>query len=92
MKFLKSVYFNVLLAVFAAMLIIMQEAWTGNVMPFINNFAIGSAAGIGFSLIAEASKIAFVKAEGGYKFNAKNAVIGCGAGILSALVVSLVLI
>lgn len=91
MKFFKSVYFNVSLAILASVLIIMQEFWMGNLLPFINNFAIGAAAGIGFSLIAEVAKIVFVNEEGGRKFNAKEAVIGSCAGIIAAFLISLAL-
>ena len=86
MKFVKSFYFNAVLAVIAAVLIIMQEVWLGTPPAFINGLTIGGAASIGFSIIAEV-----VKFFCGEKFNKTHALIGAVVGIVAALVVMLLI-
>jgi hypothetical protein len=86
-KFFDSYWFNSILAVLAAVLIIMQEVWIGSPFAFINSLVLGSAAAIGFSL--SASVISFL--AWGFKFNKKNILIGAIAGIVAALVTCIVL-
>lgn len=92
MKFLQSVYFNVLLAVVAAVLGIMQEVWIGTSMTFLSSFALGGAIGIGFSLIAETAKIIFFNGGVQRKFNTKEVLIGCGFGVAAALITVLLVL
>ena len=91
MKVLQSVYLNVILAVVAAVLIIMQEFWLGTPLLFLNCVARGGSTGIGFSWIAEALKLIFFT-DGTYRFNTKRFLIGCGCGIVAALITVLCVI
>ena len=86
MKFFKSFYFNAVLAVLAAVLIIMQEVWLGTPPAFINGFAMGGIAGIGFSIIA--GVVQFFMNAG---FNKKFILIGSAVGIVAALVTMLLI-
>ena len=90
MKFFNSAFFNVILAVLAAVLVIMQEVWIGNPMSFLNNFALGSLVGIGFSWCADVLKNVFFNNKG--KFNYLHIGIGCIFAIVAALITSLLLI
>ena len=86
-KFFASIYFDVILAVLAAVLIIMQEVWIGSSIAVLNGFIMGGIAGIAFALI-----VGFVKKFIFGKFNTKNAIIACGCGIAAALVTALLVL
>lgn len=86
-KFFQSVYFNIVLAVLAAVLIIVQEFCLATALPFINLFALGALAGVCFSFGAEILKQIFVKEDG--KFNYKDFGIGCAFGVVAAFIVAL---
>lgn len=92
MKFLQSVYFNVILAVVAAVMAVMQEVWIGTSIVFINNFALAGLAGIGFSIAAEILKIVFFHGGVQRKFNTKQVLIGCGFGVVAALITVLLVL
>lgn len=83
-KFFVSYWFNVLLAVLAAVLIIMQEVWIGTSLVFLPLFALGSAAGIGFSWGAEVIKFL---AGGGYDW--KRMIPGAILGVVAALITAI---
>lgn len=86
-KFINSIWFNVILAVLAAVLIIMQEVWLGGPILKFNVAVLGIFAGIGFSFSAEAIKILF--AEG--RFNAKFGIVGSVFGALAAVITTLLI-
>ena len=86
-KFFKSVWFNIVLAVLAAVLIIMQEVWIGAPILILNVITLGICAGIGFSLSAEVIKLLFF----GGPFSGKNAIIGSILGIIAAIVTGLII-
>ncbi len=85
-KFFESVYFNVVLALLAAILIIMQEVWIGTDMEWLNSFLYGSAAAFGFSWAAQVIKYLVFET----KFAWKHVWIGTGAGVIAALIVALI--
>lgn len=87
-KFFASIYFDVILAVLAAVLIIMQEVWIGSTVAFFNGFAMGGIAGLGFVLVAEVIKM-FVFGGG---FNWKNVCIATACGLVAALVTALLVL
>ena len=86
-KFFESPYFNALFAVLAAVLIILQEVCLGTPLLFINLFAISACAGFGFSWIVEGIKFLFHD-----KFIVKEAVLGSIAGIVAALITTLLIV
>lgn len=88
---MKTYYFNIVLALLASFLIIMQEVWLSTSMTFVENFALGGLAAIGFSFCAEMLKMLFFDKEGNYSFSLKNLTIGSCAGIILALVLSIIL-
>lgn len=88
-KFFVSLWFNALLAVLAAVLIIMQEVWIGTALVFLPLFALGSAAGLGFSWIAEVIKY-IVNNENGYQW--KRMIPGAILGVIAALVTALLVV
>ena len=92
MKFLQSIYFNVILAVVAAVMAVMQEVWIGTPMVFINSFALAGLAGIGFSVAAEIMKIVFFHGGVPRKFNTKQVLVGCGFGVVAALITALLVV
>ena len=91
MKVLQSVYFNAILAVAGAVLIILQEVWVGAPIVFLSDLALGSVTGVGFSWLAEVLKHIFFT-DGTYDFNAKQFLIGSGCGIAAALITLLCII
>lgn len=88
-KFFVSPWFNVLLAVLAAVLIIMQEVWLGTSLAFLNLFVYGSCAGIGFSWGAEVIKF-IVNQVNGYSW--KRIIPGIILGIIAALITALLVV
>ena len=85
-NFFKSVYFNEVLAVIAAILAILQEVMLGTVLPFINIFLLGASVGICFSWAAEALKMVFIE---GSPYSWSKVGYGAIAGILAALIVAI---
>ena len=81
-KFLNSVYFNVVLAVLAAILSILQEVWLGTDIQVLNAVIMTIAVSIGFSLIADVVKFLAYNS----KFNLNNIVIGSVSGIIAGLI------
>lgn len=88
-KFFASPWFNVLLAVLAAVLIIMQEVWIGTALVFLPLFALGACAGIGFSWGAEVIKFV-VDRRNGYEW--KRIIPGAILGVIAALVTALLVV
>ena len=84
-KFFASYWFNVLLAVLAAVLIIMQEVWIGTALVFLPLFALGACAGIGFCWGAEVIKFV-VNNQNGYQW--KRMIPGAILGVIAALIVA----
>ena len=80
-RFIESVWFNILLAVLAAVLIIMQEVWIGTEFMFAAFLALGVAAAFGFSW--GASVISYLAYHA--PINWKRIWIGFGVGSLAAL-------
>lgn len=85
-KLFESSYFNMALAVLAAILIIMQEFFLGTPMVFLSQFALGVCASAGFSWGAEVLKMVFGK---DVKYSWKNVLIGTIAGIFVALILAI---
>jgi hypothetical protein len=88
-KFFVSPWFNALLAVLAAVLIILQEVWIGTALVFLPLFTLGACAGLGFSWIAEVIKY-IVNNENGYKW--KRMIPGAILGVIAALVTALLVV
>lgn len=86
-KFFVSPWFNALLAVLAAVLIILQEVWIGTALVFLPLFALGTCASIGFAWGAEVIKFV-VDRRNGYEW--KRMIPGAILGILAALVTALI--
>lgn len=84
-KVLLSWITNVVLAVVAAVLCIMQEYWSGIMPPFLNILVYGACVAAGFALVAEMLKT-FV----GYAFSIRKVAIGIAAGIVATLITALV--
>ena len=84
-KVLLSWITNVVLAVVAAVLCIMQEYWTGVMPPLLNMIVYGICVAAGFALVAEMLKT-FV----GYAFSIRKVAIGIAAGIVATLITALV--
>lgn len=86
-KFFDTYWFNSVLAVIAAVLIILQEVWLGTPFVFLNFFLLGAAAAIGFSWAA--SVIVYLIWRASFKWN--NVGIGAAVGIVAALLTTLLL-
>ena len=86
-KFFESVYFNVILAVLAAVLIIMQEVWIGTPIVFLNSFVLGTCAAVGFSWAGEV-----IKLIAGGSFVWKRTIPGIIVGVIAALVTTLLVL
>lgn len=80
-KFFNSVWFNIILAMLAASLIILQEVWIGAPIEILNVTVLGMCAALGFTLVAEVVKMLFF----GGMFTLKNAMIGAFFGIAAAV-------
>ena len=87
-KFIDSYWFNIVLALLAAVLIIMQEVWIGTELVFLPLFALGVAASFGFSWSAEVIGFIF------WHFNIKwkNIWVGTAVGAVAALVTALLVV
>ena len=86
-KFFVSPWFNALLAVLAAVLIILQEVWIGTALVFLPLFALGACASIGFAWGAEVIKF-LADNRNGYEW--KRMIPGAILGILAALITALI--
>ena len=86
-KFFNSVWFNIILSVLAAVLIIMQEVWIGAPIIVLNVMILGMCAGLGFTLVAEVVKMLFF----GGRFTLKNAMVGAFFGIIAAAVTAVLI-
>lgn len=87
-RFIQSKWFNIVLALLAAVLVIMQEVWIGTELVFLPLFALGVAAAFGFSCIA--SVVNFIAYQS--PFNWKNILLGFGVGSVAALVTVLLVV
>jgi hypothetical protein len=82
-KFLNSsVYFNIVLAVLAAVFSILQEVWLGTDIQVLNAVIMTIAVSIGFSVGADVVKFLAFNS----KFNLNNIVIGSVSGIIAGLI------
>lgn len=90
MKFFHSVFFNIILAVIAAVLFVMQEVWLGTGAAMAGAMGIGALGGFGFSFLAEMIKIIFLNKDLSRKFSVKQLLIGGGFGIAAAIVTALI--
>ena len=86
-KFFYIFWFNAVLAVIAAVLIILQEVWIGTPFMFLNFFLLGAAAAVGFSWIA--SVVVYLIWQASFKW--KNVGIGAAVGIVAALLTVLLI-
>lgn len=80
-KFFNSVWFNIILAMLAASLIILQEVWIGAPIEILNVTVLGICAGLGFTMAAEVIKMLFF----GGVFTLKNAAVGGFFGLVAAI-------
>ena len=85
-KFFSGVWFNVTLAIIAAVLIVAQENFVDSGVSFLNLFAIGAFAAIGFSVFAYVLQFLAFRAI----FQWKPIAIGSAFGIVSALFTALI--
>ncbi len=87
-RFIEGKWFNIVLAVLAAVLIIMQEVWIGTELVFLPLLALGVAASFGFSWSASVLSFLFYHTP----FKWKNIWLGFGVGAVAALVTALLVV
>lgn len=81
-------YFNVILAVIAAVMAIMQEVWLGTPLNFTGSFVFGSIIGFCFSAGAEWLKI-LPKFINYWEWHWRDVAIGSVFGVVAALITAL---
>lgn len=77
---------NTIVAILAAFFAIMQEAWGGNLLPFINFFIMGSCAAILLSLGVEVVKKVFME----HVWSNRDWITGAVYGIVVALLLAVI--
>ena len=87
-RFIQSKWFNIVLALLAAVLVIMQEVWIGTELVFLPLLALGVAVAFGFAW--GASVISFVAYH--TPFNWKNIWLAFGVGAVGALITALLVV
>ena len=84
----RSWIINVVIAVIAAVVAVLQEIWLDTPLYFLNAFGLSASVGICFSAGAEILKI-LLKFINYWEWHWKDVLIGCAFGILAALITSL---
>lgn len=88
-KFFESYWFNVVLAVLAGLLAVMQEVWIGTAFSFLGFFGLGTAVAFCFSWGAEVIGKIFFKE--GFEFKWSDVLVGGIAGTITVLLLVLLL-
>lgn len=90
-KFFKSIYFNAIMSVIGAFIVIIQEVNIGTAatLPFFNLFAFGAVSAAAFSWGVEVCKAVFFD---GIAFTWKKALVGSIVGIVAAIIFIITLV
>ena len=88
-KFFESYWFNVVLAVLAGILALLQEVWIGTTMTFLASLGYGAAVAFCFSWGAEVIGKIFFKE--GFEFKWSDVLVGGIVGTVAVLILALLL-